>query len=164
MFSRLFASDLFIHGIGGAKYDELGDQISAQFFGITPPQWLTISATMKLPFDVPNVSQESIRQLEVQLRELRFHPEREFPNDPRTETKRELIKENPAAGRKAWHQKIEAINQELFAELTPKREALETELSEARELLPIADQMNSREFSFALFPRDLIDDLKRLAE
>ena len=164
MFSRLFASDLFIHGIGGAKYDELGDQIARRFFGVTPPQWMTISATMKLPFDVPNVSRESIRELEVGLRELRFHPEREFPNDPRTQQKQELIKENPAAGRKAWHQKIEAINQELFAELTPKREALETELFEARELLPIADQMNSREFSFALFPRDLIDDLKRLAE
>ena len=163
MFSRLFASDLFIHGIGGAKYDELGDQIAAKFFGVTPPQWLTVSATMQLPFDSPNVSRESIRQLEVELRELRFHPERQFPTDPRTTKKRELIKENPATNRKAWHQQIESINQELFAELKPKRKAIEAKLSESLELLPIVDQMNSREFSFALFSKSLIADLKRLA-
>ena len=109
------------------------------------------------------MSRESIRQLEVELRELRFHPERQFPTDPRTAKKRELIKENPATNRKAWHQQIESINQELFAELKPKRKAIEAKLSESRELLPIVDQMNSREFSFALFSKSLIADLKRLA-
>ena len=31
-------SDLFIHGIGGAKYDELTDEIIRRFFGIEPPR------------------------------------------------------------------------------------------------------------------------------
>ena len=34
MFSRFLLGDLFIHGIGGAKYDELGDEIARRFFGI----------------------------------------------------------------------------------------------------------------------------------
>ena len=34
MFVRLFLSDLFIHGIGGALYDQMTDQIMEQLFGI----------------------------------------------------------------------------------------------------------------------------------
>ena len=39
-FSRFMLGDLFIHGIGGAKYDELGDEIARRFFGIEPPGFL----------------------------------------------------------------------------------------------------------------------------
>ncbi|MFO0960057.1 MAG: hypothetical protein U0800_21915 [Isosphaeraceae bacterium] len=37
MFARLLVGDLFVHGIGGAKYDELGDAIVRRFFRIDPP-------------------------------------------------------------------------------------------------------------------------------
>ena len=45
MFCRYLLGDLFIHGIGGAKYDELGDAIARRFFGIEPPGFLTLSLT-----------------------------------------------------------------------------------------------------------------------
>ena len=48
MFSRFLLGDLFIHGIGGAKYDELGDEIARRFFGIEPPGFLTVSMTLWL--------------------------------------------------------------------------------------------------------------------
>src|SRR5205085_514035 len=41
MYARLVLSDLFIHGIGGAKYDEVTDEIIRRFFGIEPPKYLT---------------------------------------------------------------------------------------------------------------------------
>ena len=41
-------SDLFIHGIGGAKYDELTDQIICRFFGFEPPGFVALSATQRL--------------------------------------------------------------------------------------------------------------------
>ena len=167
MFCRLFASDLFIHGVGGSKYDELGDQIASRFFAVTPPQWMTISATMKLPtdaFDMPKVSRETIRALELRLRELRYHPEREFPGDLRSEEKRELVLENPTTNRRVWHQAIAAINRELFAELSEQAKAVEQQLLAARDDLPVAELLNSREFSFALFPSTLIDELTCLTE
>src|SRR3989337_1320886 len=34
MFSRMFFSDVFIHGMGGAKYDTITDEIIKEFFGI----------------------------------------------------------------------------------------------------------------------------------
>ena len=53
LFSRFLLSDLFIHGIGGSKYDELGDEIARRFFGIEPPAFLTVSLTsgLGLPLD-----------------------------------------------------------------------------------------------------------------
>src|SRR5262249_12323336 len=49
MFIRLFVADLFIHGIGGAKYDEVTDDIIRRYFGIEPPEYLVISGTLHLP-------------------------------------------------------------------------------------------------------------------
>ena len=48
MFCRYLLGDLFIHGIGGAKYDELGDSIARRFFAINPPGFLTLSLTLWL--------------------------------------------------------------------------------------------------------------------
>ena len=50
LFARLFLGDLFVHGIGGAKYDEMTDRIFTRFFHLTPPRYLTLSATRFLPF------------------------------------------------------------------------------------------------------------------
>jgi hypothetical protein len=48
LFSRLFVGDLFVHGIGGAKYDELGDAIISGFYDLTPPSFLALSITLWL--------------------------------------------------------------------------------------------------------------------
>ena len=53
MYARLFLSDLFIHGIGGAKYDELTDAIIRRFFGIEPPAYMTVTGTVRLPIPRP---------------------------------------------------------------------------------------------------------------
>ena len=45
LFARLVLGDLFLHGIGGAKYDQVTDQIVRLFFGFEPPEFATISAT-----------------------------------------------------------------------------------------------------------------------
>ena len=164
MFSRLFASDLFIHGIGGAKYDQLGDEIVKRFFGIEPTRFMTVSATMKLPFESAGEDVESmITQLEVQLRNLRFHPESEFPNDERAVRKRELVSNRPVGSCKQWHDQIEAINRELFSELGSQRKALEDQVKELRKRLPLQRGLNSREFSFVLFPEELVEELRQLA-
>ena len=38
LWARLCLSDLFIHGIGGAKYDRITDQLIRCYFGIEPPE------------------------------------------------------------------------------------------------------------------------------
>src|SRR5262249_12075472 len=37
LFARLMLADVFVHGIGGAVYDALTDELMRQFFGVEPP-------------------------------------------------------------------------------------------------------------------------------
>src|SRR5262249_2863990 len=46
---RLFLADLFVHGIGGGKYDEITDELVRRFYGGEPPDFLVLSATLWLP-------------------------------------------------------------------------------------------------------------------
>ncbi|GAH33036.1 unnamed protein product, partial [marine sediment metagenome] len=50
LYNRLFISDLFIHGLGGAKYDLVTDEIIREFFKVEPPHFLIISCTLYLNF------------------------------------------------------------------------------------------------------------------
>ena len=49
LFARMFLADLFIHGIGGAKYDQLTDQMIGRFLGCDAPEFMILTATMRLP-------------------------------------------------------------------------------------------------------------------
>ncbi|MCI0334868.1 MAG: hypothetical protein L0228_16765, partial [Planctomycetes bacterium] len=78
LFARVVLSDLFLHGIGGAKYDQVTDQITRAFFGFEPPEFAAVSATLRLPIAGNRVDAAHDRSCAEQLRELRFH-QREYP-------------------------------------------------------------------------------------
>jgi hypothetical protein len=96
LFSRFLLSDLFIHGIGGSKYDELGDMIARRFFGIEPPPFLTVSLTLwaRLPLQSETPGTAEFERL---LRDLTHNPDRHvrepFPGELRNliRNKQELI-------------------------------------------------------------------------
>ncbi len=46
LFARLLVCDLFVHGIGGAKYDQVTDRLISRLFHIEPPTYLTATATV----------------------------------------------------------------------------------------------------------------------
>lgn len=76
MFSRLFFSDIFIHGIGGAKYDTITDEIIREFFRVDPPAFITISATLFLPLDTGNFDTKMLQVLQHELKDMGYNPER----------------------------------------------------------------------------------------
>ena len=81
LFARLLLSDLFLHGIGGAKYDQVTNQIAEQFFGFALPEFAAVSATLRLPICCIRIaSDEQSADLRQQLRELDYHPERFLDN------------------------------------------------------------------------------------
>ncbi len=51
LWARLVLGDLFLHGIGGAKYDHVTDALFEGFYGLTPPGILVLSATLMLPVE-----------------------------------------------------------------------------------------------------------------
>ena len=68
MFLRMFVVDQFVHGIGGAQYDQITDRIIAGHFQIAPPRFSVATGTMYLPeavgrsrVCVPCVAQEGHR-------------------------------------------------------------------------------------------------------
>jgi hypothetical protein len=49
MYFRLLLSDLFIHGIGGGRYDQVTDDVIRRFFNLEPPRFAVTTATMYFP-------------------------------------------------------------------------------------------------------------------
>jgi hypothetical protein len=96
MFSRFLLGDLFIHGIGGAKYDELGDEIARRYFDIEPPGFLTLSLTLWLGLPVAPSTPSDLRRIQQHLRDLRFNPDR-YLSEPYSDEIRSLLKRKQEA-------------------------------------------------------------------
>ncbi len=159
MFARLVLSDLFLHGIGGGKYDQLADRIISQFFDRTPPALQVVSATVRLPGqDRDPQRAAAIESLHRRVRETLYHGEAwvdlaHGENRSLAEQKQSLLAATPPAGARAdWHRQIEQINHQFAAQLQSQRQTWQAELQRLR--LEAAEEqiLGSRELSFCLFP------------
>ena len=170
MYARLVLSDLFIHGIGGAKYDELTDEIIRRFFGIEPPGYLTATATFRLPIERPNVTEADVRVCAGRIRDLRYRPE-SFVSDPLLADQPALKSELESLAHEKrnylWGHKLRRGSRETFAGLDRLNRAMHDLLRPVEEQLRqeharlIEDErrarlLGSREFSFVLFPEDYL--------
>ena len=132
MFARLALSDLFLHGVGGAKYDQLTDAIVRRFFGLEPPEYLVATATFRLPAAQPPIHANDITRVEQQIRELIYHPELWVDRTDRTlpliAEKRRWIATPPAhADGRMRHQQIQRVNAQLSESLSGRRRQLKRE-------------------------------------
>jgi hypothetical protein len=170
MFARIFAGDLFIHGIGGAKYDELTDAIVRRFYGVEPPGYLVLSATLRLPVDRPAIGNDDLRSIDQRLREIEFHPERFLPESRHVETvsaplaeprtigdvvreKQRLVAEIPK--RETARVRCRAIrgtNASLQGALQSERLQALSQRSEILQALTAEQVLAGREYSFCLYP------------
>lgn len=174
LFSRLYLADLFVHGIGGAKYDEMTDQIIRDFCQIDPPSFATLSATLRLPLPSLPVNPQTIRQLKQSLRSAEQNPSHflDHPDSPRTQSLlselHRLIDEQQAfrQGEQTAGQRMEAgpvrfrrfheIRQELRGATAEIRERLTGQLAEAERHLAANRILRNREYAFCLFPPHLL--------
>ena len=167
MYARLVLSDLFLHGIGGGKYDQLGDQIIERFFEVTPPAFMVISATVRLPgcdSDGEADSAKRIETLERKLRDAIYQPERFATHVEMDETlvtrKSELIEQastdHSRSPTKAWHDEVAAINSSLAKSLSQLTSQWQTSLADARREAVGAQIRWSREHPFCVFPLDYL--------
>lgn len=75
-FKRTAVVDLFIHGIGGGRYDRATDAIVREFFGIAPPAYAIVTATLWLPFRDSGAPDEERRRLRRTMLDLQHNPDR----------------------------------------------------------------------------------------
>jgi hypothetical protein len=76
LWARLALGDLFIHGIGGAKYDCVTDRLIERFFGLPAPRFLVVSATLHLPIEHRRATPNDVRAIQTELRAMTYQPER----------------------------------------------------------------------------------------
>ncbi|HIA62145.1 MAG TPA: hypothetical protein EYN93_04505 [Planctomycetaceae bacterium] len=165
MFSRLLLGDLFIHGIGGGKYDQVTDQIIFEFFGQQPPLFSIATATLGLPVPLPNDGSTAIAAATVDLRHLQFAPDKYLRRleqlgiilDAQQAAllieKQQLLKDSRAmTDKQAWHQAIEKINQDIRNTLPAAAAQLESHRQQMEITQNERTLLQSREFPFLLFP------------
>jgi hypothetical protein len=174
LFTRLCLSDLFVHGIGGAKYDEITDRIIKRFYGIDPPEFLTLSATAWLPLAKPfSETADDVRRIRGMLRELQHNPQRFLPSK-RSESVNSLVDEKqrliavqqssdqtrhadgPAFSHSGIgrYRRFPEINRELTKQLSKLQQRLIGELADVEQRLLANTILTGREWSFCLYPAD----------
>lgn len=167
LFARLLASDLFIHGIGGAKYDQVTNDIARRFFGFDLPEFAAASATLRLPIAHAAPRAGDLRRIHHELRELDYHPERFVSNGDAAvvatvaDKSRWLATEKTLANASARHQAIVGANAALQSFVAPQREELLHERERLERRFAVASILDSREYSFCLFPREHFERLLR---
>jgi len=187
MFSRLFFADLFIHGIGGAKYDQMTDRIISEFYELPVPQYLTLSATLLLPMSqINNISTSEERRLLTLLRDLDFNSDRHLTAGHNSEAdrliqdKQALIAEQEAASTQHLtrkerrlrfpdnylrYQRFQEVDRHLARLTQEKRLQLENELTGVRMRLEADRVLTDREYSFCLYPAEKLRPfMMRLSE
>lgn len=144
LYARMFLSDLFVHGVGGAKYDRVTDEIIRRFYGVEPPRYISATATLWLPMGVEMPKGRTAAELKQRLHALEHNPDR-FASDPELSAQvrprvAELAGEKAAlvaaigrdgAEKKVLGAKIRDLNASLAELLEPVCRRTQQEIAEA---------------------------------
>lgn len=175
LYNRLFISDLFIHGLGGAKYDLVTDEIIREFFKVEPPHFLVISCTLYPNFkSSPRASVFKISALKKKIRDLEFNPERYVDELPLTKKeknqigelivkKTELIKKikktlSPIEKRKN-SEEIRTINNFIVEKIISLKYELNKKIEEEEERIKKSKIYHFREFPYCFFSAKTLRNL-----
>lgn len=162
MFARLFLGDVFFHGIGGAKYDQLTDVIIERFFGVEPPAFVVLTATAQLFPGPSNQIESELRGIRQTLRDVRFNPQRHLPRNEQTESliieKLRWLHDPPEDDRRVRHQMIERINAALQPHVAIETQRLLAEQKNLENARTAQHLARSREYSFCLHPTEALRD------
>jgi hypothetical protein len=163
LYARLFLADLFVHGIGGGKYDELTDEIIRRFYECEAPVYMVLSATRWLPLPRAAVTPEDCRRLLRELRDVHYNPQRHLdeaasraPLAELVNRKQEWIAQQPttAPRRRERFRALRSLTDELRRPLLQREQQLRRELESCTRQLQANAVLQRRDYSFCLFPAD----------
>ena len=168
-FARLFLCDVFVHGIGGAKYDEMTEDFARSFFGVDLTPACCVSATARLPLPRDDVVRDDVLRAERALRDIRYNPQRHIDGLPRTMLARrdELIRRSgelraaATADRREVFEQIRAANAEMLRRRPERPAELRRRLDETTRRHRSNVRACEREFFFALHSRETLTLLAR---
>jgi hypothetical protein len=172
LWARLLGSDLFIHGLGGANYDRVTDEVIRRYFGVEPPAFVCASATLLWSPEAA-AAQCWLELAQRRVRDFQYNPQK-FA-DPRAHADllaarreavtasarlREVSPDDHAARRRAFDE-IRQANAALGAAMPELERQLRDELAESQRRSVRGRIGQDREVFFAFYPRQ---ELRRLVE
>jgi hypothetical protein len=168
LWARLFLADLFIHGIGGAKYDRVTDDIIRHYFGVEPPGMACVSATLCMDLPAQRVCPGEVTEMRRRLRDLQYNPQRYAGGSAR----REVEARARAVARSVWLREHDRRNRparrEVFGEIRNWNDRISEAIPEVHgELTARLDEIQrraadnavarNREWFFAALPREALE-------
>ena len=171
LFARVFLGDLFIHGLGGAIYDKVTEEIIRSYYGVEPPQAVMATGTMLLPLESLQASEMERLKLLRRLRDVKHNPDRlmdvKARSDPAAskliEEKRSLIEPHGKTSTErspAWH-RLREVNRLLARRIDREPQTTRRRLRDIEDKLAQNALLKNREYTFALHPRSELIDFYR---
>jgi len=159
LYARVFLSDLFVHGIGGGKYDELTDEIIRRYYGFEPPRFLVLSATLLLPLPRLPARVDTCKRVAHELRDLHWNPQRHLADhDARAE---ELAQQKRAwiardakdcPERRERFRALRELNEQLHPYVAAREQTAAEELVRCDQQLAANEVLERRDYAFCLYP------------
>ncbi len=171
-FARLFVCDLFIHGVGGGRYDRVTDGVCRRYYGVEPPEFVVASVTMYLPLGAHIVTEDEVADARARLNRLEHNPdallgEVEFDSAEERTAAVSLAAEKtalvaaiatPDADKKVLGMRIREVNAELAALLAPLRAGMEAEVAALEAQLSASEILTDRTYPFCFWsPLEVAD-------
>lgn len=169
LYARMFVSDLFIHGIGGAKYDLITDEIIKRFYGVEPPSFATISATLHLPYEQYRVTLKDVEGLRDTIRDMNSHPENYTTNEiMRDPLMLSLIREKEILimteiqnqdEKSRTYRRLKELNLLMKEKISPLIKGKEKELVVLKKKLRYNSLVTMRDYPFCIYPETQLHEL-----
>lgn len=162
LFARVCLGDFFIHGIGGGKYDEVTDAIIRDYFGIEPPAYQVLSATLHLPLPAFPSTADDLARAERRVRDLQWNPQRHLGAanaDVRglLAAREELVANRPPYGaRREWFRALHAATERLRPFAAHEAPAAEAELRRVRGEASANAILRRRDYPWVLYPEETL--------
>jgi hypothetical protein len=157
LFARLCLADLFVHGIGGGKYDELTDAIIAKHFGLPPPAFLILTGTLRLPLPGYPATDEDERAAWRLVRDIHWNPQRHLPPDAEdwhdmVEARRLVTVQNDTTWRKQRFKELRRLNDRIRTRVADIEETAHRRARHISAEVAANAILRRRDYSFCLFP------------
>lgn len=158
MYCRRYLCDIFIHGVGGARYDTITDGIFEDFWGMLPPPYACISLSLPPSLGGAAPVAPDLRATRRQVRDLTWNPQRWTPSPAKDALIRQ-ISETPPARQHPLAEQIRALNHQLSEQLAATRTALEETLAAQQRALESYRIQTARDYPYFFFDPD---ELRRI--
>jgi len=153
LFLRLIVCDQFVHGIGGALYDEVTDRVIARRLRIQPPHFSVTTATLLFPSAVGRERVE-LRPLLNEARRLR-HGALDGEKMKLVQQIATLPRSSPERS-KIFYQMHARLSEGRYR---PEYQAWEQRIQQARQRLAEETDLFDRELFYALQPQSRLEEL-----